>query len=116
MLAWDPETKEVLILDWKTGRSDAFSYRWQMRLLGLAAAKLHGAIRARVVVVRVGETEVDDSWEEYLDEIDFEEIATEAKRVVAEVESGRARPGNWCEGQYCKARAKCAAYRTWRAA
>ncbi len=106
----------LFISDWKTGRSPAESYRWQLRLLGLAAARECGAGRVVIRVVRVGESEVDASWEEDLDAADLDDVAAEVLRVWREAPTAIAKPGGWCEEKYCKARNKCDAYRTWRAA
>ncbi len=104
----------VVVYDFKTGRSSADSYRWQLRLLGLAAARHHRRSRAVVRVIKVGETEIDDSWEEVLDASDLDDVREEAVRVWLEVPIAEAKPGNWCESHYCRAREKCAGYRAWR--
>ncbi len=117
-----PGTADVLCLDGdcavvydlKTGRSEAASYRWQMRGLGLAAARRYQVSRARIVVVKANEVEVDDSWREELDADDLDQ-AGEVVRVAWQSE-GVARPGAHCEAHYCRAREKCAAFRAWRAA
>lgn len=102
------------VYDYKTGKSDADSYRWQMRQLGLAAAREAGTIRACVIVVRVNEVEVDDSWEEVLQPDDLDDVAAEVLRIHEEAKVGTRRAGSHCETQYCRGRNKCDAYREWR--
>lgn len=106
----------VTVLDLKTGRSAAESYRWQLRMLGLAAARAHGKGRCTIGIVRVSEVEIDDSWTEELDASDLEDVAAEVLRVWGEAPTAKPKPGLHCEENYCRARQRCDAYRTWRAA
>lgn len=106
----------LTVCDWKTGKGDAESYRWQLRLLGLAAAREVSADSVTIHIVRISEVDVDDTWSEVLDAHDLDDVAAEVLRVWREAPTAEPKAGAWCEARYCRARSKCAAYRDWRAA
>jgi len=101
--------------DIKTGKSSAESYRWQMRTLGLAAARAFERKRARIRVIRVSEVEVDDSWSEELDAEDLDSAADIARDVWTSAPTALPKAGAHCVDHYCRGREKCAAFQEWRA-
>lgn len=113
------EEDRVRVTDWKTGQSPWLSWEvpdpatsYQLRFLGLTAARAFGKELATVQIARIaagGEITVRAAE---LSLQDLEEIAADLQRVAARVEEGRAgdpeyRPGVQC--RYCPAFSRCPA-------
>lgn len=112
-VVWTSTGGQLHVDDYKTGRIENVEPagdNWQMRALGLAAAR---AEDARSVTVRV--IAVDDEGrcrvasQATFDEWDLEEIAASLRQLVASIPTAQPTPGTWCRRKWCALAGLCPA-------
>lgn len=112
-VVWTSTDGQLHVDDYKTGRIENVEPagdNWQMRALGLAAAR---AEDARSVTVRV--IAVDDEGrcrvasQATFDEWDLEEIAASLRQLVASIPTAQPTPGTWCRRKWCALAGLCPA-------
>lgn len=97
----------VEVTDIKREYGDSKDHLQQLRSLALAAARTYRVERARIRVVRIRESGVDDRDDHWLDGFDLDFHAGELRRLLASVEGSEPAPGAHCTERYCKALAAC---------
>lgn len=86
--------------DYKTGRPENIDHAaesWQLRALGLAAARFHGRDRVRVRMIHVddaGRCRVHS--EDLIEPWDLEEIAIALRDLALRIPTAKPTPGTWC--------------------
>lgn len=102
----------ILVRDWKTGRQEhaqPAAEHAQLRFLALAAARVHGATRARVEAVYLSEEGARVDGADF-DELDLLEIESELRDLAERlVHPSPPVPGRHCHDLYCPIRATCPA-------
>lgn len=108
------EEEQVIVSDWKTGRSEVPhpAENYQLRFLGLAAARSFGKEKATVQVGSIGTDGSLELRSHTLEAQDLGEIEAELSRIARRVEAARNgepvyRTGSHC--RYCPALAHCPA-------
>jgi hypothetical protein len=105
-----------LLIDVKTGFGavTAPPENGQLRGLGYAVARECGddAIGVMVLKLAVDSAQEIPARDCVLDVFELDDIEAELCRLVDEVEQGKpvARPGRWCDSQWCKVKKDCRAY------
>ena len=109
----EPGSRRVFVDDYKTGQIrnvESAADNWQMRALGLAAARAHGVDSATVRVIAVdddGRCRV--ASEATLEPWDLDEIAAALRDFAERVPTAQPTPGTWCRRKWCALAGLCPA-------
>ena len=101
----------LLVADYKNAvPGQEIDARAQLRTLALMAARALGADVVDILTIMVDES---SAWGEGADRLDVFALDAEAamltRELVAFASDPQPRPGPWCSGRYCPARASCPA-------
>lgn len=110
---WTHMDGRVFVDDYKTGQIrnvESAADNWQMRALGLAAARTHGvdSVTVRVIAVdddgrcRVASEAALEPW-------DLDEIAAALRELAERVPTAQPTPGTWCRRKWCALAGLCPA-------
>lgn len=98
-------SRRVCVDDYKTGQIrnvESAADNWQMRALGLAAARAHGVDSATVRVIAVDDDGVCRvASEATLEPWDLDEIAAALRDLAERVPTAQPTPGTWCRRKWC---------------
>lgn len=108
------EEERVIVTDWKTGRSEVPhpAENYQIRFLGLSAARSFGKEKATVQVGSIGTDGALGLRSHTLEAEDLDQVQAELSRIARNIEAARAgepvyRTGSHC--RFCPALAHCPA-------
>jgi hypothetical protein len=105
-VTWDGSV--LCVDDWKTGITPAEHYRWQLRGLGLAAARASGATQVRARIVYFWEDTDPVEVIEEIDALQLDSYAVALQGWFLEAQGKpEPQPGPQCGGDYCPYRAAC---------
>lgn len=112
-LVWDDDEDLLTVDDYKTGRIENVEpadQNWQMRTLGLAAARNTRRDRVRVRVIEVSdEGACRVASQVVLEPWDLEEIAASLRELAARIPTAEPVLGTWCRRKWCPLQGTCPA-------